>query len=635
MAHLRTIESRSSKIEIDSIVVKIASKCNLNCDYCYMYQHADQSYKKQPRVLSDAHSIDLARQIDYYLTESNLDHMNICLHGGEPLLAGLKRIEKFLSLFKTFFKDRISFSIQTNGTLLTKAFLDLFRNYAVKVSLSLDGPKQANDKHRLDHKRLSSYEKVEKAIEQLSGEYKDLFSGIISVIDPSNHPEEIIKFFASINPPSYDLLFPDATHYTSPPGRSSNSMLYVNWICRAFTYWYKYHPHLQVRTFMNVCDGVLGKDTETELFGNGSVSYIVVETDGGYHYSDMLKVAYEGASNTGLFVHSNTIMEVVQSPVIQKFESLLTHENKCQTCLNCSEYKICGSGQIVHRYGPKGFHQPTVYCDEMFSMIRTARHLIFEARAKEFCAYPHLYAAEIAEAFLNDQSIYLLTHILDWSLLLDTARIIPKFLFHEDIPDKIGFQGGELFLEKDKERLKKHKSLLLKSFHAIQCAFPFLYREFLFLLRHIFFIKDFSANRLQEGLRFSQSMTKESIDLYLFVDDMSNIFYCIRLVLSAFLEKKLLVFSQKFLLFKTYDETTFKRFSSVYIDSHLFRISQFLIVNDGFKIEDNVSELLSSLIENTGLLKPLDFSDVGRNLLEKIINEFIPCQMGSLSEHKN
>ena len=33
---------------------KIASRCNLDCDYCYVYHQADSTWRDQPRFMSDA-----------------------------------------------------------------------------------------------------------------------------------------------------------------------------------------------------------------------------------------------------------------------------------------------------------------------------------------------------------------------------------------------------------------------------------------------------------------------------------------------------------------------------------------------------------------------------------------------------
>ena len=40
-------------VQIRSLVVKVAERCNLNCSYCYMYQHADQSFRLRPRFMAD------------------------------------------------------------------------------------------------------------------------------------------------------------------------------------------------------------------------------------------------------------------------------------------------------------------------------------------------------------------------------------------------------------------------------------------------------------------------------------------------------------------------------------------------------------------------------------------------------
>ena len=37
----------------DALVLKVASRCNLNCSYCFMYNLGDTTYKKQPKFMSD------------------------------------------------------------------------------------------------------------------------------------------------------------------------------------------------------------------------------------------------------------------------------------------------------------------------------------------------------------------------------------------------------------------------------------------------------------------------------------------------------------------------------------------------------------------------------------------------------
>lgn len=400
-------------MRVDAIVLKVAARCNIDCDYCYVFKHADQSFKKQPRLLNMSLIKAFAHQVDTYLSVTGQPEISICFHGGEPLLGGISYFQKMMLVFKETMSnfEKVLWGIQTNGVLLTRDFLKLFRSYRIQVSISLDGPQAANDKHRLDHRGLSTYEKVSKALYLLRTEYRDLFRGIISVIDPTNDPKEILDFFAEINPPSYNFLLPDANHCVLPPGRKQDSDLYLRWLEQALTYWYQKHQKLRLRTFLNLFDGLMGKPTESEFFGNGAVSYLIVETDGSYHYSDILKSSYEGASNLGLSVATSTFEEVMRSSAIQKYEAMLKLANKCSTCLRCSEVTLCGGGNIAHRYGLNGFDNPSVYCRELLALIQLGRRLITCAQIEEVAAQPYLNEKRLLEFFLSPDAYLLINHL--------------------------------------------------------------------------------------------------------------------------------------------------------------------------------------------------------------------------------
>ena len=38
---------------IATYIIKIASRCNLDCDYCYEYNMGDESWKKEPATISE------------------------------------------------------------------------------------------------------------------------------------------------------------------------------------------------------------------------------------------------------------------------------------------------------------------------------------------------------------------------------------------------------------------------------------------------------------------------------------------------------------------------------------------------------------------------------------------------------
>src|SRR6201999_2913275 len=77
-------------------VIKIHSRCDLSCDYCYMYQMADQTWRDQPRKMSES-TVDLAaKRIGEHARAHHLSQIAVTLHGGEPLLAGPGLIERLV-----------------------------------------------------------------------------------------------------------------------------------------------------------------------------------------------------------------------------------------------------------------------------------------------------------------------------------------------------------------------------------------------------------------------------------------------------------------------------------------------------------------------------------------------------------
>ncbi|WP_227647856.1 radical SAM protein [Klebsiella pneumoniae] len=81
---------------LDTILIKTASRCNLDCTYCYVYRGADTSWQDQPYRMNDATIEKVVERITEYslLQETGFA---IVLHGGEPLLLGERRLEGLLS----------------------------------------------------------------------------------------------------------------------------------------------------------------------------------------------------------------------------------------------------------------------------------------------------------------------------------------------------------------------------------------------------------------------------------------------------------------------------------------------------------------------------------------------------------
>jgi uncharacterized protein len=369
---------------ITSFLVKIASRCNLACDYCYIYEHADQSWRSQPPFMSDQTRRKLAERIGEYAKDEKLERLVVVFHGGEPLLAGADQIAETTHWIRTALPPsaKVDFSLQTNGTLLNEAAIECLAGAGISVSLSLDGPREANDLHRLDHAGESSFDKSLRALELLE-RYPETYAGLIAVIDPKTRPEELFSFFAPRLPPRLDFLLPDANYDRLPPGRLSNPDLYKNWLLQAFDLWFDVYPQLPVRMFDAVLSSIVGIPSDTDAFGFGDVTLLSIETDGSYHDLDVLKITAEGMSALGCGLESHSIAEAACAAQIAAHRKLLCKEGLADKCLACPEMEVCGGGSVPHRYSRNGFRNPTIYCEEMLALIGHARRRIDQTLHRE------------------------------------------------------------------------------------------------------------------------------------------------------------------------------------------------------------------------------------------------------------
>lgn len=367
---------------VTSFLVKVTARCNLNCDYCYVFNHADQSWKKMPSVLSSENREILAERIAEYAEAEGLEQCLILFHGGEPLLVGVERIIEMTRLIKEAVGSdtKLYFSMQTNGTLLTEDILKLLESEDIGVSLSLDGPKVANDIHRLTPKGNSSFEKVMEGYNLLKM-FPKTFTGVIGVIDPHVSPRELLEFFAEIDPPQLDFLLPDSNYITPPPFRDKNENIYVDWLITAFNIWFDDYPHLNIRLFEGLLATVSGLPSSTDAFGLGDISLLTIETDGYYHDLDVLKITEEGFSSLDKTLSEASIQEALMSPKIANHRKLLSMDGLSDKCKACPEVSVCGGGSVPHRYDGKSFKNPTIYCREMLSLISHVRRRLIETVA--------------------------------------------------------------------------------------------------------------------------------------------------------------------------------------------------------------------------------------------------------------
>ena len=113
----RVAVKETAQGRVVSLVVKVAERCNLNCSYCYMYNHADQSYLRRPAFMSEEVFQQLLTRVYEYCERRQKHRMSLVFHGGEPMLMGTARFRKFTNLARERLGERLdSLQIQSMKT---------------------------------------------------------------------------------------------------------------------------------------------------------------------------------------------------------------------------------------------------------------------------------------------------------------------------------------------------------------------------------------------------------------------------------------------------------------------------------------------------------------------------------------
>jgi uncharacterized protein len=358
-------------VPLGQVVLKLHSRCDLACDHCYVYEAADQSWRGRPIVISDEVIGRTAQRIAEHAASRGLTTVQVVLHGGEPLLAGLARLRRVVTELEAALRGiaLLDLRIHTNGVLLDEQLCELFMEHGVKVGVSIDGDRAANDRHRRYADGRSSYDKVIRAIELLRrGRFRELYAGLLCTIDVANDPLAVYESLIALDPPRIDFLLPHAT-WDRPPLRTEGAdSEYADWLIAIYDRWLADGRPAQVRTFDSIISTLSGGESLTEALGLGPAGLVVVETDGSYEQVDSLKAAYDGAPETGLNVFDHDLDVVAKHPGLLARQQGI--EGLCQTCQQCPVVSTCGGGLYTHRYrASTGFANPSVFCADLLKLI--------------------------------------------------------------------------------------------------------------------------------------------------------------------------------------------------------------------------------------------------------------------------
>ncbi len=333
-----------------TIVFRTTNECNLRCKYCYDNSNHDSKISK--RIATD----NFFNNLDYIVKDAiklygNINYGKFIFHGGEPLLVDAKVLNEFCKILSS--KLPIEFSVQTNGTLITKDYIDLFKKYKFKVGISLDGANEEQNGARIYKEGGNSFNTVISKMNLLKQE--QIKFGVIMSINKLhiNREQELYDFIANneINT-NIRPIFPSLSGDNSLVMSTTE---YLTFFKNLFEMWYndseKRVKTGQILEFANLVRSVV-LDNYTnrccECSPNCFMNFISLDASGEVYACNRLY-------NINDFYYGN-IRNMSIEELENKINRLLELRNKGieEKCGNCKEYRNCYGGCVAEAYSQFG-----------------------------------------------------------------------------------------------------------------------------------------------------------------------------------------------------------------------------------------------------------------------------------------
>ena len=367
---------------------KVASRCNLNCSYCYIYNKGDTTWKHRPAIMSDEVFEAALQRMRAHCNVTRQKLLLVGFHGGEPCLVGASRFDAWCRRAREVLHDieDLPICIQTNGTLIDEAWAEVFQKNQVHVGVSVDGPKHVHDLLRIDHQGRGSYDDVARGIEILRD--ANIRFTCLCVIPLGADPLAVHRHFVTtLGCKQFTYLLPLFTHDTIGPIRE----LYGPTPCADFLipifdeWWFNDTTDISVGNFRNMIRLILGGRSEMETIGDTPPSYVFVQTNGEMEGMDTLRICRDGMSKMNLNVLDTGFEAILGADTIHR-TSIFQGMPLPTGCRGCAERETCAGGFVPHRYSnSRGFDNPSVWCADLLKLFAHVRGRL-EVTAEETSA---------------------------------------------------------------------------------------------------------------------------------------------------------------------------------------------------------------------------------------------------------
>jgi uncharacterized protein len=357
--------------QLNLLTIQTTRACNQRCLYCYQ---DGGSFKSSERITFDIIKKLIDDLMSYHEAIGSSERISITFHGGEPLLLGHNFFRDVLAHLRALEgaqkRDIFSLSVQSNLTLLDQLYCDIFKEYNVSISTSIDGPSWLHNKFR-GSGDVDNHASVMRHVDLARKNGLNVGAICIITADKLSHAQDIYDFFCAhsmnfkTNPP---FLHGQAHKNRDLVGISVDE--YTAFIINLFDLWYAKKPKVIVENLFDIIAIVLnGAGAGSCMNSNCSEKHITITPDGD---------CYTCGRTTGnpTFCYGNIKRSSISDMGESRKLRYLTNRvpDNIEVCSGCNFRQVCFSGCMYEAYLQHGtIYSPDRNC-EAFKAIYTHIH---------------------------------------------------------------------------------------------------------------------------------------------------------------------------------------------------------------------------------------------------------------------
>jgi uncharacterized protein len=328
------------------LIVKATRLCNLRCTYCHDWRTGPGQTMAFPV---------LVRMTAAALQDPEHTSVSFFWHGGEPLVLSREWYEKALYLQARLRRpgQRVVNALQTNATLLDGAWARFFRAHDIRVSLSLDGPPDLHDRHRVHASGRPTFGDVVRGMDVLR-EHGVPFSVLMVIDEPALAlgADRIFDVFLELGVARFGLIAATPTNQphagpATPAAHYVDSARMTDFLIRMYERWREHgDARIRIRELEAIRQRVAGHGAALCTLAGGCLGrYFAIEPSGDVAHCDVF--VGDPRYTLGNVMHQS-FTELCEEPAMHALRA--ENEATLRAMQACPSYGICNGACPHDRY---------------------------------------------------------------------------------------------------------------------------------------------------------------------------------------------------------------------------------------------------------------------------------------------